>query len=166
MRVCLYLIFLLFLSMIACEDHGITPAATKIVGTVKFIGAWPENATLAYVVLGYSRPPNDELNPEYMANYIEIPYSKQPAYFDYELYCEPDTTYRWLIVAVLGNLDSLGTRNIVGEYKDPLNPENPGFVRLSKNEVLVLDTIVVDFTGVHIPFAPPERQQARVGAQK
>ena len=146
---------------VGCDEHGISPAATKICGTVKFIGEYPENATLAYIVLGYSRPPNDELNPNYMASYIEIPIDKKPEYFDYELFVEPDTSYKWLVVAFLGNLDSLGTHNIVGEYKDPLNPTQTGVIKVAKNECFFVDTIVVNFEGVHIPIVADAKHNRR-----
>jgi hypothetical protein len=140
---------LFLLILVACDDHGITPVQPKVIGDVVFEGEWPNGVVLAFVVLAYDRPPGDSLKFEYLATFQDIPFNDKPDSFQFELTALPDT-YRWLIVAVVTNPLNIGAHNVVGEYIDPNNPDEPGIIHLGHNEIFDAGTIYVDFDEVDL----------------
>ncbi len=136
----------------SCTDHGIEPMATKIVGTVVFVGEWPSQTSFAAVALATERPPGDSLKIELLRGYQIIDYTSHPETLDYEIYPDGGAgVYNWLIVAAIGNMDSIDARNILVEYKDTLNPDSTGSIDLKDNMVFDAGTLFVDFNDVYFP---------------
>ncbi len=106
-----------------CNDYGLSPLNTPVItGQVHFIGSMPDNAQYGFVVVALDRPPNDELDITYLGNYYQIPDSilHQIADTTIDFRIEVGTgTYNWIFVAVIGNPDSVGIWNVVGEYRAP-----------------------------------------------
>ncbi len=136
----------------SCLDHGIEPMATKIVGTVVFTGEWPEQTTFSAVALATERPPGDSLKIELLRGYQIIDHQAAPETLDFEIYPDGGAgEYCWLIVAAIGNMDSIDARNILTEYTTPDNPDEAACIELADNMVFDAGTLFVNFDEVYYP---------------
>ncbi len=140
---------LLALGLFVCGcDHGLMPPPV-LTGEVQFIGQMPENVVYCYVVVAIDRPPGDALDPTYLANYAEIPLPLPPdTTVNFRIPLSPGT-YNWVFVAAIGNVDSLGMWNVVGQYTEE-GDTIPKPITLDWNDSLWI-RIVADLRGVHIP---------------
>jgi hypothetical protein len=155
-----YVFFILIMFIVfrfSCIDYGITPIGTKITGKIVFTGQWPENTSYSAVALATEVPPGLVPDISYLAGYCSVPYYDKPDTFYFEINDLKSGTYNWLIVAVIGSLDSLGPNNVVAEYKDPDNPELTGSITIGSQEVFDIGVLYVDFNSVHIPVCSEAR---------
>ena len=134
-------------------DHGLSPLNTPVItGQVHFIGSMPENVQYCFVVVALDRPPNDELDITYLGNYYEIPDSILHTISDTTIDFRIEVgrgTYNWVFVAAIGNPDSVGIWNVVGEYRaegDTL----PTPITVDWNDSVWIE-ITADLRDVHIP---------------
>ncbi|MCD6595619.1 hypothetical protein J7L68_08095 [bacterium] len=150
----------IFILLSGC-DYGISPLnAPVLAGEVHFIGRMPQNVELCFVVIAIDRPPNDELDITYLGNYYGLPDSTLYSLKDTTI-CENDTntidfkisvgkgTYNWLFVAAIGNTDSVGIWNVVGEYKID-GDTIPTPITLGWDDSIYVE-ITANLNGVHIP---------------
>jgi len=108
--------------------------------------------TFSAVALATERPPGDSLKIELLRGYQIIDYQSQPDTVNYEIYPDGGAgVYSWLIVAAIGDMDSIDARNILTEYKDPDFPDSTGSIDLKDNMVFDAGTLYVDFNEVYFP---------------
>jgi len=156
----LFAIIIISIFISGC-DYGISPLDTPIIsGEVHFIGPMPQNVELCFVVVAIDRPPNDELDITYLGNYYSVPDSTLFSLEDTTI-SPTDTntinfkisvskgTYNWLFVAAIGNQDSIGIWNVVGEYKAD-GDTVPTPVTLDWNDSIYVE-ITADLNEAHIP---------------
>ena len=134
-------------------DYGLSPLNTPVItGQVHFIGSMPENAQYCFVVVAIDRPPNDELDISYLGNYYEIPDSVLHSIADTTIDFRIEVgrgTYNWLFVAVIGNPDSVGIWNVVGEYRAE-GDTIPTPITVDWDDSIWVE-ITADLRDVHIP---------------
>ena len=112
------IVLALLLGVFGC-DPGLGPPSV-LTGNVIFTGTMAPHIQYCYVVVAIDRPPGDSLDISYLANYYDIPLplKSDTVPFRIEL---GEGTYNWVFVAAIGNTDSIGPWNIIGEYIDPVD---------------------------------------------
>ncbi len=153
------IVFLLALLLLlyGCDDHGLAPpgfgnpenSPGLLTGNVCFNGEMPENVQFCWVVVAYDRPPGDVLDFNYLAQYYEVSLPLQSDTISFRFELSPDTTYNWVFVTAVGNVDSVGPWNILGQYTVPGDTITQS-VSLDYGDSLWIE-IVADLDSVHIP---------------
>lgn len=150
----LFFIFVLMFFIVSCDDYGLSPPGSGslgpglLTGNVYFIGEMPENVQYCWVVVAYDRPPGDELDYNYLAKYYEIPLPLPSDTVPFSMELAPNT-YNWVFVAAIGNIDSIGIWNVVGQYfvqGDTI----PKPITIDYNDSLWIE-ITADLTDAYIP---------------
>lgn len=140
----------LVIALVGCDTGLKIPGSIR--GKVTFSGEWPESLQYCYLVVAKDRPPNDELDITYLADYVAIPIGSDS--FRYEIYLN-ELKYHWIIVACIADPASLTIDNVVGEYRDPANPDSAGSVDIKDGIVINNINVFVNFDSIgHIPGTP------------
>ncbi|MCD6418681.1 hypothetical protein J7M00_07855 [bacterium] len=152
-----YFSVIIFISFFGCDDYGLAPpgegnpenSPAILAGRIYFIGEMPENVQFCWVVVAYDRPPGDALDFSYLAAYQEVNLPLESDTFDFRIELDPDTVYNWVFVTAVGNVDSVGPWNIIGQYNVP-GDTIPQSIDPDYGDSIWIE-IIADLDSVHIP---------------
>jgi len=140
-------------TLFSCKlDHGLHPIPiTGIQGTVSFLGTYPSNTEWVRI-LCFSEKPNPQNFLEILAflKGISDPLPAGVRTHSYIMELQPGT-YKWVAIAWKPEKAPMTSLSIIGEYRDPANPEQPGTVVVRSRQLTRGIDITADFRLLQSP---------------
>jgi len=133
-------------------DFGLKPKFTVVEGDVLFLGDWPDEAVMAFIVVVDEKPDELVLDLNLLSGFYQIPEfdienEVDSIHFEIELNAG---VYNWVFIAILDSAalndpdNGMGWRNLAAEYLDSDDSTSLGSISIGEDEKIFIE-MIVDF---------------------